>query len=378
MVYNKTVYATSKALSHRESVEQLRAGQQPYPIHVELIISDFCNHDCGFCAYRMSGYTSNELFQIDEGQSRKARNPRRMIPKEKCFEILDDCKAMGVKAIQFTGGGEPTIHPDFCSIVGYAQSLGFDTALITNGNMLVDSEQRALIRNMAWVRVSVDAAEPTYYMAERGVAMGAWDRLREGVLDLRDDLKGVEDGPVVGAGFVVTPGNWKQMHNACRLFMNWGFHNVRLGLMFNPDGADIFQKFRDSMDILAKSCVEDFDSDDFRVISRVTEKLGELDQGAPDFEFCGYQHYTTYIGGDLNLYRCCVYAYNEHGLMGSMVGQGFKELWDSQAKQDDFSAFDPHACKYCQFSEINTTINAAVKDKDMPLPDEQPPHVNFV
>ena len=376
-----SVYSANKALHHKEQMEALRRGDQPYPVHVEIIISDYCNHDCGFCAYRMSGYTSNELFQIEEGQSRKARNPKRMLSKEKVFEVLDDCKEMGVKAIQFTGGGEPTIHPDFVDIVNRAQSLGFDTALVTNGNMLVDPAHRKVIRNMVWVRVSIDAATADHYSEERGVGLGAWVRLEKGVRLLAKDLECIPEGyskPVLGAGFVTTPRNWQQMHAAAKLYKEWGFGNVRLGLMFNPDNSDPYEEIRYRMNYLALKTWEDFDDKGFKVINRVSEKLGELDHGNPDFEFCSYQHFTTYIGGDLNVYRCCVYAYNHHGVVGSLQNQGFKALWDSEAKKDDMGLFNARDCERCQFTEIIENTNGAIEGKE-PLPEGNvPPHVNFV
>jgi radical SAM protein with 4Fe4S-binding SPASM domain len=371
-----SVYSTEKTLYHPRQMEALRKGEQPYPVHVELIISDYCNHDCSFCAYRMSGYTSNELFQIEEGQSRKARNPKRMIPKEKCFEILDDCKAMGVKAIQFTGGGEPTVHPDFVDIVEYAQSLGFDTALVTNGNMLVEERHRRVLKKMTWVRVSIDAAKPQTYMEMRGVGYGAWRRLVDGVDMFNQDIKDLEDRPVFGAGFVTTPENWTEMYDAAWLYRSWGFDNIRIGLMFNPDNDNPYKQIRYKMNYLALKAIEDFDGNgDFRVINRVSEKLGELTQGSPDFDFCSYQHFTTYIGGDLNVYRCCVYAYHHHGIVGSIKEQGFKELWDSQAKKENMDSFNPRECERCQFTEIINNTNRSIESKE-PL-GGVPPHVNF-
>ena len=371
------MYSTSKPVYHTDRMEILRSGGQPYPVHVEIIISDFCNHDCGFCAYRMSGYTSNQLFQIEEGQTRKARNPRRMIPKEKVFEILDDCKEMDVKAIQFTGGGEPTIHPDFVEIVKYAQDFGFDTALITNGNMLHKADQREVIRKMTWMRVSIDASVASHYAEERGVSVKSWERMLLGVRKLVKECEGSNQRPVIGAGFVVTPRNWVQIHDSVKLYKELGFDNVRLGLMFNPDNADPFKDYRHDMNYLATKSVEDFSDDRFTVINRVSEKYDELDKGSPDFEFCAYQHFTTYIGGDLNVYRCCVYAYNLHGLVGSLENQSFKDMWDSRDKEDNFHSFNPKECERCQFTEIIENTNDAINSND-PLPTENiPTHVNF-
>ena len=42
-------YGTGKALYHREHVEKLQRGELVAPVHVQLIVSDFCNQDCSFC-----------------------------------------------------------------------------------------------------------------------------------------------------------------------------------------------------------------------------------------------------------------------------------------------------------------------------------------
>jgi len=371
------VYSTSKPIYHTKSIETLRNGEQPYPVHVEIVISDFCNHDCGFCAYRMSGYSSNELFQIEEGNSRKARNPRRMIDKQKCFEILDDCEVMGVKAIQFTGGGEPTVHPDFVEIVTYALDKGFEVALVTNGNMLINKSHRDVVKRLKWVRVSIDSSTPEYYSEERGVGIKAWDRLEEGIKELKKDLSEVEHDVVLGAGFVVTDRNWKQIYDAVRLYKEWGFDNVRIGLMFNPEGSKPYEAFRYDMNYLAIKAVEDFSDNRFTVINRVSEKYDELDKGNPDFEFCSYQHFTQYIGGDLNLYRCCVYAYNKHGLVGSIKNMRFKELLDSESKKKNMEDFKATSCERCQFTEIIKNTNSFIEsEEDRPVGIE-PLHINF-
>src|SRR6185436_9951432 len=81
------------------------------------------------CAYRSSNGFSIEQFAGVNGE----KNPNRKITTAKAIEILDDCGSLGVKAIQFTGGGEPTVHPDHLLIFEYAQNMGLETSLVTNG-----------------------------------------------------------------------------------------------------------------------------------------------------------------------------------------------------------------------------------------------------
>jgi Fe-coproporphyrin III synthase len=106
---SRDLYSQLKPAWHPQALEVLRQGGTPRPIHVQLILSDLCNQDCHFCAYRMSAGLSNELFGTAE-----THNPNRKIPTPKALEIVEDCAELGVKAIQFTGGGA---NPRFTRII---------------------------------------------------------------------------------------------------------------------------------------------------------------------------------------------------------------------------------------------------------------------
>ena len=54
------------------------------------------------------------------------------MPTEKVFQALESFKAIGVTGVEFTGGGEPSIHPHFKEIVRYAKDLGFSLGICTN------------------------------------------------------------------------------------------------------------------------------------------------------------------------------------------------------------------------------------------------------
>jgi intein/homing endonuclease/MoaA/NifB/PqqE/SkfB family radical SAM enzyme len=275
-----------------------------------------------------------------------------------------------------TGGGEPTVHPDFVEVAAYAQKKGMDTALVTNGGHLKDSELRAVVRRNVWVRISIDAATPETYCAIRNVSRRHWDDMLEGVRLLCEEAKG--EALTIGAGFVTTPENWQEMYDAAALYKSLGIHNVRLGLMFNPDGSTPYEGFRDEMQALARKTTADHTDATFTVINRVSEKMSELDQGSPDFKHCSYQRLTTYIGGDQNVYRCCVLAYNLRGKIGSIADVRFKDFWLSKEVQKDFAGFDAHGCPRCQFTNIIKHTNAFIENGNLPNPKEPPPHVNFV
>jgi len=350
-------------------VDVLRSGEQPKPIHVQVVISDRCNHSCHFCAYRSAGYTSNQLFGvIDPETGTVDNNPNRMIPFEKVVEILDDCKAMGVGAVQFTGGGEPTVHPKHPAIFQHALDLGLDVALVTNGVGLVEKHDD-LILKMSWVRVSLDAATADTYTAIRRVHPSHFHRVTENVARLAATKKRTGSRTTIGVGFVVTPDNFSEVYDAVRLAHDLGVDNIRISAEFSIGGRGRHLTYYDEVRGAIVKAIRDFDDPEFKVFDLFEDRMGDLSEGRPQYERCGYMHFTTYIGGDQNVYTCCVNSYNERGLVGSLDGISFKDLWRSPHKEEMYRNFRASDCERCQFNAKNRFIAELI---------EEPTHVNFV
>lgn len=330
-------YSTLKALRFPDRLDGIENGHAVAPVHVQIILSDLCNQACHFCAYRDPSYTSSQLFHIDGDY-----NPKRFLPFDKLIEILDDCKDMGVRAIQYTGGGEPTVYPRFQEAINATVDRGIPWAVVTNG---VLSRGRDF-STAAWIRVSLDAATPATYSRIRRVPEDHFHKACQTVRRYH-----------CGVGFVVTPENWTEVRDASELSRSLGASNIRIGAQFSSEDAGLFSGFRDEAAALCRSA-ESLTEPGFEVVNRFEEKLSELDDGNPEYERCGYQYFTTYIGADQNLYRCCVYAYNPHGLIGSLHGRRFRDVWPEA--HASFRSFSARACERCQFQHINRSINDAL------------------
>ena len=187
------------------------------PKQAQVILSALCNQNCHFCAYRMDGYSSNEMFV---GGSEVARfghnNPKRWMPTERALRLVDELAEAGVQAIQWTGGGEPTVHPDHELIFRRAEERGFRQALVSNG-MSWSGELIAMLPRFAWARVSVDAGTAETYSKIRDTPEGnfnkVWGNIRRVAADIRQwrDMSPTSPPCVLGVGYVVTPENWSEI-----------------------------------------------------------------------------------------------------------------------------------------------------------------------
>lgn len=340
-----------KAAWHIKRIEDLRAGKDIVPTHVQLVISDLCNQDCHFCAYRMEGGFATENF-ADAGGN---KNPNRRMPTAKALEILDDCAAMGVGAIEFTGGGEPTVHPDCFEIIAHAQRLGMATGLVTNG---VKLKPHPAIEALTWLRISLDAGTPETYQRIRHSA--AWPQVMQALT-----YAGTLKGPYVGVGFVVTRENYHEIAQGCRIVKDAGIPYVRLSAMFSTGGELYYVGVEDQIEVSRKAAKQ-LEDETFKVVDFFSARIEDLRQRAPDYQFCGEQQFVLYIGGDQRVYTCCTNAYTTHGEIGDLREQSFAAWMKTHRRYD----FDARGCRTCQFNDKNRVINFMI--------DKAPPHVAFV
>ena len=137
---NLDIYTSTgkKYARHPEMFNALRNGiGRPESLQVSL--TNRCNLSCVFCSV-----AERELKQQ--------------------WDYYDLCKAIqafikvGIKTIEFSGGGEPTLHPDFNTIVHYSKGLGLKLGLITNGLRLQYIPNHVL-SCFDWIRISMVALD---------------------------------------------------------------------------------------------------------------------------------------------------------------------------------------------------------------------------
>lgn len=339
-----------KAAWHIEKIGDLKRGKDVVPSHVQIILSDLCNQDCHFCAYRMEGGFSTEKFGVDGN-----KNPNRRIPTEKVFEILSDCARLGVEAIEFTGGGEPTVHPDWEKIIAYAQSLGLSTGLVTNAVRLKDCPS---VDGLTWLRVSLDAGKKETYQRIRKSL--AWDKVMKNL-----DMLGKKKGPLIGVGFVLTRENYKELEDCAKIVKGFGIPYIRVSAMFSTGGADYYDGLIDEINaqrILAKN----LENDNFKVVDFFDDRVLDLKKESPDYSFCGYQQFVLYIGGDQKVYTCCTNAYTTAGEIGDLSNMSFASWLKSHRRYE----FDARKCHHCQFNNKNKIIDYLINPS--------PAHIGFV
>jgi len=334
-------YSPLKIFRHQANLAALRDGQHVAPIHVQLLPTSICNQACEGCAYRIPGYSSNELFNL-----------RDQIPGEKLLEIVSDCAAMGVRAIEITGGGEPTLHPDFQRMCEAILQRDMDLALVSNGTRL-DNRLVDLLLRARWVRISIDAGTAETYARYRHTTPLVFHNVRNSLRELCGRRSG--EDLVVGVGFVVNDVNWREVVTAAENAKADGADNFRISALFQPGGSSYFEPFLEDATNLCREA-ESLTDSTFRVFNRFEDRVADLEQGHPAYRTCWFQQVCTYIGSDLTVYRCCVLGYNRRGVLGSLENKRFSSLWFSEEMIENLKQLDARACSLCMYSRTNEAI----------------------
>lgn len=339
------------------------------PVELQLVISDLCNSSCSFCAYRAPAGHSSSGYGADMGDGKGfSQNPARMIPTQKVREIVDDFVGMGGKSIIWTGGGEPTVHPDHLALLGYALDNEIECSLNTNGILLLPGWAEVLPR-LAYVRVSVDAGSPEEYARIRHVPRSTYLKVLDHLTEMAPVLRA--SGTTLGAGYVVTPEGASTLVEGVRRLKDTGVEYVRIHPVQSTLGYAPYHGVRDQIidAIHEAQTLQDEQYSVYDFFQSYTALTGGADNPQPTYEKCRFQQSVVYIGGDQKVYRCCSTAYTSHGLIGDLREQRFGTWLEGNEARRAYLDFDARSCGYCQWNSRNEFINALI---------DEPQHVNFI
>lgn len=355
-------YATNKLAYHQDAVEKLRRGERPAPLQIHLMPQNLCNHDCHFCSYRMSSWKNGEWF--DDTQQ---------IPPGILVRLLGELADMGVKALEVTGGGEPTVYRHFDLLLDLIEEHGFDFALVSNGTAITPFRAKQMGRILTWARISIDAGDSVTYANVRRVSVEHWDKAWAGVRLLSEFMEHPERR--LGVGFVLTNENVKEIISVCELAKANGADNVRLSVMFNPEGNDYYNPgVLDEAEELALQAEAALDDDRFLVVNLIPERRQNQLAERQDYNPCFTKDLLCVVGGDSKVYHCCTLAFSPEGYVGDLREQSFRAIWEN------FQEFDPRERCLCQclYEKRNRNMIEIVTNGKAVVPNPNGIHRNFI
>lgn len=354
-------YATDKLLHHLDLIGQLRRGEHPAPLLLQASVENRCQADCHYCAYRISNWRNDQLF-----------SDRDRIPLPVLEELIRDAAAVGVKAFEITGGGEPLIYPHRERMFDLLFEVGLETSLVTNGVALSDALAEKIAPRLIWSRVSIESVRADRYMAIRSVEQKQFDMAWEAVSKLAAGRCRPEQR--VGVGFVLVNENIDEVYDFCAEAKRRGADNVRLSLRFGPEGNDYYTD-KDALERAfcdAERAKAELEDDRFQVNDLLRERFENQGEPVQNYHRCLAKDVMAYVGGDSRVYTCCTLAFHPSGLVGDLKKKRFKDLWFSPEVVEMYANLDPRrVCRLaCLYEKRNKEMLRIVEPPKL--------HENFI
>lgn len=353
------VYSAYKIFGFPEKVASLPKENPSIlaPVHVRIKPTNACNHRCSYCAYRQDN--------LQLGQNMQERD---VIPREKMMEIVDDLISMEIKAITFSGGGEPLLYPYMQDVLERLVDSPIKFATLTNGARLKGRIAELFARYGTWVRISMDGWDDDSYSMYRS----AGDREYSKIVSNIKAFKRHRGPCVLGVSLIVDHHNADHVYDFIHCMADIGVDSVKVspcivsneGAVNNNYHKSIFDNVKDQIS-RAHSTLSNTPFEIFDAYHELDEKFNK------PYNWCPYCQILPVIGADLNVYTCQDKAYNlSCGLMGSIANQCFKAFWFD--KKEKFFSIRPD--EHCNHHCVANTKNSILLN----YLDADPEHKGFV
>lgn len=340
-----TPYSNLKIFAHAHALNDISDGKRIAPIYIRMKPTNYCNHKCYYCSYADS-----------ELGLRNSVNRQDQIPWEKMQEIIADMSDMGVKAVTFSGGGEPLVYPYIVDAMRKILEAGIDLSIITNGQLLKE-ERAAVLADAKWVRISFDSADAETYAKVRKLQLGAFDEVCD---NIRRFSKIKQNNCELGINFVINHENASQIYDIAKMVKELGVNHIKYTARVTKDLFVYHEPFKESAIEQIRRAKAELEEGSFRVIDKYE---GDFDTALVFhrcYEKCYINRIFTVIAADSKVYFCHDKAYVKEGVVGDLKEQSFKELWYSEETAKRYWEFDPQKeCDHhCVYDDRNELLNS--------------------
>lgn len=347
----------NKVLWHTDRLAAVKRGQKPPPVNAEIDLSNRCSLGCEWCHFAYT-HTKGPL-------AGKREKPADAVPGGDVMDhdlarsLVYQLAGAGVKSVTWTGGGEPTLHPHFNSIVTLAARGPLEQGIYTHGGH-IDKQRAELMKLvMTWVYVSLDECTPGAYKRSKGV--DRFDAACEGI----ERLVAADGRATVGVGFLLHEGNHQDV-----------FDMVALAMALDADYVQFRPTVRYSQDNPGRAAqhpawideaivrLRRFD-DNERVLADVERFEMYRDWNGRGYDTCHWATLQTVITPNGNVWVCVNKREHAGACLGDLNEEPFEDIWQRSGSYQ----VDGGCRVMCRGHMANLTLNSVMNE---------PQHANFI
>jgi len=222
-----------KVIANADRVVEFIETGNTAPVLIEVDPSNACNHACSFC---LSSYIHFEKYKGTETFSRA------VMPREMLMSLCKDFVEMGVRAVNWTGGGEPTLNRHLKEAIEYCGTNGIKMGMFTNGTLFDRWDMfETLVDHMTWVRISVDAGTSKTYNGVRvAKSKQDWDKMVENLTKLIEVNNSKGKKIDIGVGYVISPDTYTEIVDFANFFKDYdlAYCQYKPEIIIREDGGE--------------------------------------------------------------------------------------------------------------------------------------------
>lgn len=357
MDLNATAYSDLKIFRHPKKLEALRRKEVTAPLYIRIKPTNRCNHRCYYCSYADKELSLREKVNLHDS-----------IPWEKLREVINDLGEMKVKAVTFSGGGEPLVYPHIVEAMKLVLDNKINLSVITNGQNL-SSEIAEVLTKAHWVRISMDSCDATTYSEIRRIP-------EKNFIIVSDNIKIFAQKKLpdceLGINYVINHENANSIYQMAKYVKELGVNHIKYTARITRNLHSYHDKFKASAIEQIQRASHDFSTGSFKVINKYEDDFVLCAVFNRNYSKCPIMQIITVIGADSKVYLCHDKAYVPGGELGDLKNQTFKNLWFSEETKNRFESFDAQKeCQHhCVYDQRNIMINSYLSLKEQ--------HINFI
>jgi radical SAM protein with 4Fe4S-binding SPASM domain len=338
----------ANAITVHSKIVDILAGKTPIPEVVELFITNFCSFRCPHC--HCANWHGDEQSYM------------RVATLERIFAELE---SLGVKTIEFGGGGEPLQHPYIHDIFEMLRRRGMRCGIISNGYAVIDNQPlREDIAGVSdWFRVSLDGVADDVYREVHGRDDLSYGKLK---LALRDFTTMAARNPDpfartrLGLKMILQQANKNGLAAVCSEAKAMGADFIQFKWLENsplslPEGER--RAIFEFLDHMKNSAENDL------IIDLLPGYDGE--SSAQKNEKCALSILHPLIDWDGAVYICAFFHQRRKThCLGNINRNSFLDLWESDEHKITRMAVNPLQCvSNCPLKRYNPIIEFIKKER---------------
>lgn len=293
----------------KDVVLELKRGKVFGPEKVMISPTDACNLRCKTC------------WRLEKENYEKIKDE---LTLEEIKDVLEECKKLGVKTIDLTGGGEPFYRKDMTDIIKLAKDYGFEATLTTNGTLLNEEKIRSLISTeLDDICFSLESGEEKINDSLRGE--GTYKQVVRAIKTL-NTLKRDSKKPVIRIATVITEKNYKHLSSLVKLAVKNKISMISFSVMieWETNKPLSMKKKKDALEVL-KKVNQDIKSEGISSNLEPIIKHGLFEHEPPKFCFAPWE--MIFINSNGEALACCTLASHHENVIGNIKEQPLPQIW---------------------------------------------------